>query len=74
MMGKCLNNIQRYEDELMHMKQSLEIYKTTSLDSGVARRGKWEHAPWDAGLGAQQHTFCNHFKRVFKQKVRPKDV
>jgi len=24
--------------------------------------------------GAQQHTFCSHFKRVFKQKFRPKNA
>jgi len=29
-------------------------------------------ALWAQALGAQQHTFCNHFKRVFKQKFRLK--
>jgi len=28
--------------------------------------------PWDAGLGAHQHTFCSHLKTRIKQKFQPK--
>jgi len=28
--------------------------------------------PAAQALGAQQHTFCSHFKRIFKYKFRPK--
>jgi len=37
-----------------------------------SKGGKWGHAPWSAGLGAQQHTLCSHFRHVFKLKFRPK--
>jgi len=42
--------------------------------SGVARgKGAREGTrPGTQALGAQQHTFCSNFKRVFEQKFRPK--
>jgi len=32
------------------------------------RRSKWGKAPQAQTLGAYQHTFCSHLKRVFKQQ------
>jgi len=29
--------------------------------------GNWGHPPWGAGLGAQQHIFCSHFKHVLRK-------
>jgi len=34
--------------------------------SGVARGASGDTRPGAQALGAQQHTFCSHFKRVFK--------
>jgi len=38
------------------------------LVSGVARGASRGTRSGAQALGAQQYTFCNHFKRVFKQK------
>jgi len=45
---------------------------------GCLYQGQWRSMGASGGtrpraqaLGAQQHTFCSHFKRVFKQKFRP---
>jgi len=48
------------------------LKERVQLRSGVARGGKWRHVLWGAGLVAQQHTLYKHFKRVFKQTIRPK--
>jgi len=43
--------------------------------SGVAREGvSGGTRPGAQALRARQHTFCSHFKRVFKLKFGPKDV
>jgi len=43
-----------------------------ALTSGVARGASGGTHLRAQPLGAQQHTFCSHFKRVFRQKFRPK--
>jgi len=50
--------------------EAFEILMMTSLNQwrskgGGARGGT---RPGAQALGAQQHIFCSHFKRVFKQK------
>jgi len=39
------------------------------LISGVAKGASGGTRPGAQALGAQQHSFCSHFKRVFKQKI-----
>jgi len=47
---------------------------------GCQQRGGRESADVARGKsegtrpGAQQHTFCSHFKRAFRQKFRPKNA
>jgi len=47
---------------------SVSDFETKAKDSGVARRGGASGGtrPGAQALWAQQHTFCSHFKRVFK--------
>jgi len=40
--------------------------------NGVARGASGGTRSGAQALGAQQHTFCSHFERVFKQKFIPK--
>jgi len=55
------------------------ILKLSSLPVAVAQpENQWRSKgasgstrPGAQALGAQQHTFCSHFKRVFKLKFRP---
>jgi len=59
--NNCLQNADEdFEVNLTKLVQAEEI-------SGVATwGGSGSTRPGAQALGAQQYTFCNHFKRVFK--------
>jgi len=45
-------------------------YVGGSLGSGVARGGKWRHAPWDAGFGgAPAHFLQSFYKHVLSRNL-----
>jgi len=51
---------------LQFCKQFLDI---VDINSGVARGGKWGHAPWGAGLGGASAHFLQSFKNAFKAEI-----
>jgi len=52
-------------------EQICYVMRDGRVSSGVACGGT---RPVTQVLGAHQHTFCTHLKRVFKQKFKPKYV
>jgi len=54
-----------------HIQMSTLWFQQDRTSSGVARGASGGTRSGAQALGAQQHTFCNHFKRVFKWKFGP---